>query len=252
MHFLFFQIGSLYKRLFSYPQKGINMSGVTDYNVYWEEKRGKQIGMLSEWQKERAHLILESMKNDIESITIGDIGCGDGSILSYLKKQKPNINICVGYDSSSFALQKAKESDIQTYLIDISNHDNYFVLKRVDYYLLLEVLEHIPNSEKLLLCACAQSRKGVFISFPNTGYITHRLRMLFGRFPLQWRIFPNEHVRFWTRTDLIWWLSALGITDYVVHNYKGIPILNKIFPGLFAAGFLVYIPKQNVNKGIYE
>jgi len=71
----------------------------------------------------------------------------------------------------------------------------------------------------------------------------YRLRLLFGKFPAQWRVHPGEHVRFWTARDLRWWLLAQGIENYKIFYYEGIPLLNKIVPSLFAAGFVVYIQK---------
>jgi hypothetical protein len=109
---------------------------------------------------------------------------------------------------------------------------------------MLELLEHIPHSEELMLSALGKSQKGIFISFPNTGYYRHRLRLLFGKFPLQWRVFPNEHVRFWTYTDAKWWLKSLGIQNYTLHCYKGIPLLNKILPSIFGAGMIIEISKN--------
>ena len=43
----------------------------------------------------------------------------------------------------------------------------------------------------------------------------HRLRYMLGRFPLQWIVNPNEHIRFWTLKDLIWWLDYLNINKQI-------------------------------------
>lgn len=242
---VFFKARMFCRALFSYPKKTLANLNETNYNLYWKEKRGANIGQLSSWQKERADFILSVVgKNEKEQVAIADVGCGDGSILTYLRKNLLCNTHCVGYDGSEFALECAHESGVQTHILDISKKESFVQLAQADYYLLLETLEHIPHSEELLLHTLSKSNKGVFFSFPNTGYIRHRLRLLFGKFPLQWRILPNEHVRFWTYTDLKWWLKALNITEYTIHCYKGVPILNKILPGLFAAGFVIYVPKN--------
>lgn len=242
---MLYELKELTKALFYYPKVQINLLDSESYNLYWKEKRGANIGQLSSWQKERADFILNVVgKGDKKQVAIADVGCGDGSILMYLKKNLLCDTQCVGYDGSEFALECAHESGVQTHILDISKKESFVQLAQADYYLLLETLEHIPHSEELLLHTLSKSNKGVFFSFPNTGYIRHRLRLLFGKFPLQWRILPNEHVRFWTYTDLKWWLKALNITEYTIHCYKGVPILNKILPGLFAAGFVIYVPKN--------
>jgi len=101
----------------------------------------------------------------------------------------------------------------------------------------------MPNAEKILEYIYRKAKIGVFFSIPNSGYFIYRLRLLFGKFPKQWSVFPNEHLRFWTLGDLKWWLCALGYKKYKIFCYKGIPILNILLPSLFAAGLVVYIEK---------
>jgi len=108
--------------------------------------------------------------------------------------------------------------------------------------MILEVLEHMPNPEKFLKLIIKKAKRGVFFSFPNTGYISYRLRLLFGAFPMQWRIHPGEHLRFWTYRDLKWWLKELELYDKSeIYVYEGIPVLNRLWKGLFGAGFVVEI-----------
>jgi 2-polyprenyl-3-methyl-5-hydroxy-6-metoxy-1,4-benzoquinol methylase len=115
-------------------------------------------------------------------------------------------------------------------------------LPACDYALLCEIIEHVPDAEALLAAARRAARRGVFVSVPNTGFFTYRLRLLFGKFPAQWAVRPNEHLRFWTLTDMRWWLRAQGIHDATVHAYEGVPLLKHLVPNLFAAGIIMYIP----------
>ena len=108
--------------------------------------------------------------------------------------------------------------------------------------MLLEVLEHLPNPEQLLKQIRKKGRKSIFFSFPNTGYFSYRLRLLFGSFPIQWRVHPGEHLRFWTYRDLKWWLNEMGFHGkYEITIYEGIPLLNKIMGSLFGMGFIIEI-----------
>jgi len=67
---------------------------------------------------------------------------------------------------------------------------------------------------------------------------------LFGSFPIQWRVHPGEHIRFWTYRDLKWWLKELDLYDRSeIYVYEGIPFLNKIWKSLFGAAFVVEIKK---------
>jgi 2-polyprenyl-3-methyl-5-hydroxy-6-metoxy-1,4-benzoquinol methylase len=224
--------------MFDYPT--INL-GPIDYDSYWKEKRGDAMGELSDWQIERAKFTnfqISPRKN----LTIVDVGCGDGSILNFLNKQL-SFSKMYGVDVSKFALTRAKEFGIYTIETDITKKEMLSSIPRADYILMFEILEHVSHSEEFLLEMYKNSNEGVFFSFPNTGFFVHRFRLFFGKFPLQWKLFPGEHLRFWTKADLLWWLNSLGFKNYKVHYYKGIPFLNKIWPSMCAAGFIVYLPK---------
>lgn len=214
-----------------------------DYDAYWERKRGDKIGFLSNWQKARAQIIANVIQKN-GGVSIGDIGCGEGSILAYVREHTPAIKKATGYDTSTMALEKASMLGIETVQLDLGSVGWIDLVHPADYLLLLETIEHVPDSEAVVSLALSKARKGVFVSVPNSGYFTYRLRLLFGRFPSQWLNFPNEHVRFWTATDMRWWLTALGYVNARIFLYKGLPGLNKIWPALFAAGLVVYIPAQ--------
>lgn len=223
-----------------YPRQRIEDE--VDYDTYWKERRGSK-SSLNEWQKERADIIARVI-GEGEAVSILDIGCGEGALLKYLAT-RVSVKHMIGVDTSPHALQLIDNSDIETVELDFNDPGKLSKIPRADYALLLEVLEHVPYAEKLLRIAFTKSRKGVFFSFPNTGFITYRLRFLLGKFPLQWRTHPSEHVRFWTYTDLKWWLNALGYQDFKIFSYKGIPLLNRIWPSLFSAGLVVYIQNEN-------
>lgn len=228
--------------LFSYPVNHLEHFEV-DYDAYWEDKRGEHLGKLSRWQKQRADLILSVLKETRTSVVLIDIGCADGAVLRYLK-DNANVSRIIGADVSSSALVKARAHGVETILVGQDLQASVEVIPKADYILLLEVLEHMPDAERFLNEMLTKSSIGVFFSFPNTGYFLHRLRLLLGRFPLQWRLHPSEHLRFWTYRDLKWWLTALGHTQYTIHAYEGVPILNTLLPSIFGKGLFVYIPKR--------
>jgi 2-polyprenyl-3-methyl-5-hydroxy-6-metoxy-1,4-benzoquinol methylase len=188
----------------------------------------------------RAEYVIQ--KIGTEPVTIGDIASGPGVIYAYLKS-KLNIVEYQGYEYSEYALAVARSLGMQGVKFDINADNDLENVREMDYFLMLEILEHIPHSEKVLACMYAKAKKGVFFSFPNSGNFLYRLRLLFGKMPAQWVSFPNEHLRFWTYTDLKWWLKALGYTKYEIHCYRGIPILEKIWPAMFAGSFVVYLRK---------
>lgn len=210
-----------------------------EYDVYWQSRDTS--AELNSFQKKRAgFLIRETDRND----SIIDIGSGDGRILSYLK-EKGHQGEVIGVDSSDYILEKAKSRGLAVIKKDIRDIKQLSDLGIYDIAVLFEVLEHIADSEDLLVWAYSSSRKAVIFSVPNSGFIVHRLRLIFGRFPLQWRAHPSEHLRFWTLQDMKWWLKAQNYKKFRLHSYEGVPILNRIWPSLFSQGILV---KINVDK----
>lgn len=242
---LLFELKKLYALVFSYPVARISNETI-DYDLYWKDKRGSGLGALSRWQKQRADIALQYVRSSTNP-TLLDVGCGDGSVLGYLRTEI-NAARTIGIDVSEEALAKAREAGIETVRADMSDRAQWKVVPEADYVLLFEVLEHLPESEAFLADMRLKANQGVFFSFPNTGYFAHRLRLLLGKFPMQWRLHPGEHLRFWTHADVRWWLQAQGYTDYKLHCYEGVPLLNRIWPSLFAAGLLVYLPKSESKK----
>lgn len=233
-----FNLKKTWKLIFLYPQKTISAS-YGDHDAYWEDKRKNNLGSLSKWQKQRADIALSYIDKE-GGVSITDIGCGDGAILSYIHSKIPEAKL-TGIDESQVALEKVREAGITAITANVADADIADVVPESDYLFLFEVLEHIPNPEHALKVLSKKAKKGICFSFPNTGYIAHRLRLLFGKFPLQWNVHPGEHVRFWTYGDVKWWLTALGYSKYRIHVYEGVPILRTIFPGLFGMGIFVYI-----------
>jgi len=239
-HLYFLKIWT--KAIFLYPQEHIQ--DTVDYEIYWDSRKNT-MGGLNSWQEKRASIVSDLIRSAEKPVSIVDIGCGDGAIINYLKK-KNNIRKAVGVDVSQKILEVAKQFDIETFQIDFRDIKNLKDIPGADFVLLLEVLEHLPNSEELLRFCFDKANNGVFFSFPNSGYFLFRLRLLFGKFPLQWGVHPGEHLRFWTNRDVKWWLKALGYKDYTIFCYEGIPVLNKIFPSLFSAGILVFV--KNIER----
>ncbi len=217
------------------------MAKSLDYDRYWMDKREGGLGKITDFQKARADWIRSrvALKDSLM-----DIGCGDGGILQYLKS-KLNPSSVYAVDLSEYALGHLKSLGFDTVKYDLNDQQAAKELPPADNILILEVLEHLPNPEGLLEILTEKCRKAVYFSIPNTGFIAHRLRLLFGRFPLQWRLQPGEHLRFWTYSDLVWWVDQLGYTSRAtIHCYAGFPVLNKIWPAMFSMGLIVEIKKK--------
>lgn len=226
----------MFKGIFSYPQFHISDES---YQTYWRNRKITN-RTFNSFQKRRVALSVPWIETES---TLLDIGCGNGMSLVEVSRRK-KMKKLIGVDFSPEVLDMAKQNEIEVIQADISKAYLLKDLPPADYIFMFEVLEHLANSEELLIWAMDHATKGVFFSVPNTGYFKHRLRLLFGRFPLQWRVRPNEHLRFWTVRDMHWWLKHL-CPNYILRIYEGPQFLRKIWPSLFGAGIWVFIPANS-------
>ena len=84
--------------VFSYPKDKIEESAV-NYDEYWKEKRGKNLGELSPFQLARAKEVRQLLE---PKCSVLDIGCGDGAVLKYIKHE---LGVIPWGDQSNYALK---------------------------------------------------------------------------------------------------------------------------------------------------
>lgn len=224
------------RRLYAYPDTA--RVGVVDYDTYWDNKAQSGLGKLSPWRLKRAQVFAALVQPGDRVL---DLGVGDGALLRYLIDQRQVEGY--GLDVSPKAVAFCREQGLAVDLADINRPITDFIHQPFDYIIFSEIIEHLPDPESLLTSLHPFARKGLIVSIPNTGFYQHRLRLLLGRFPLQWVVTPGEHLRFWTRADFHWWARQLdfGIAREV--PYEGTPLLKRVWPGLFAAAFVYLLQK---------
>lgn len=105
-----------------------------------------------------------------------------------------------------------------------------------DYVMLTEVVEHVADAEGLLRHVWLHTRRCLWVSFPNIAYFPHRWRLALGRFPVQWVVFPGEHLRFWSLPDFVEWAVGSGLPVPTVLPSNGIVFgnLHRAWPNLLA------------------
>ncbi len=212
--------------LFGYPNMQLDR---LDYDDYWDHRKPSAV-------QPRYHLIADIVE---PHSSVLDLGCGDGALLAYLAEAK-HVQ-AVGVDVSQKAVERARSRGVQAYVADITE-EGYRPQQVYDYVLLSEVLEHLEDPEDLLLRLKGFVRRGLLVSVPNIGFWPYRLRLLLGRFPVQWALHPGEHLRYWSVADFVWWSRALGYeVDAVVGTNGSNPLGLKLFkslPGLFGLQIL--------------
>ena len=143
-----------------------------------------------------------------------DIGAGEGFFAAELAKAGNRVsgvdNRAKPRESSPFEqyFTADLEEGIQPVIQQLNN-------KRFDRVLLLDVLEHLRNPDRILdECREVLKREGLLIvSLPNIANIVVRLMLLFGRFDYTERgLLDKTHLRFFTRKTARRMLEAAGYT----------------------------------------
>ena len=241
---ILFKIKQDLKSLWVYPGIDAGERFQVDYDRYWKKRRGDlSRSTLSHWQKQRADYVMKFLHRGDRVI---DLGCGAGEVLQYLR-EKVDIE-AFGFDINKKAIDELKKKNIKGMRIDITDLDKIKTLPEVDYITGFEIIEHMPNPEEFIHAIKHKARKALIFSFPNTGYYAHRLRLLFGKFPLQWVTHPGEHLRFWTVSDVKWWVENIHFNLDKLIVYEGIPFLNKLIPSLFGKGIIIVISPKNEKR----
>jgi methionine biosynthesis protein MetW len=183
------------------------------YDKYWESR------ICNEIYTEPARRKAEGIKDFISSgDSLLDVGCGTGDSLEYLLETREVEG--TGLDISDTALAVTSSKGFKTLNIDLTDMDTELD-SIYDHIVLFEVAEHIINAEMMMMKLKGKYRKSLYVSTPNLGYIAHRFRLLFGRFPLTYISDPREHVRYWTVKDFLDWSDWLGFKRPQVLGIRG-------------------------------
>ena len=126
-----------------------------------------------------------------------DLGCGDGSLLRYLKDERKIRGYGVEISDRNFEAcilngVNVIQSDLETGLSGFENNS-------FDYVILSQTLQATRHTAPLMQEMLRVGREGI-VSFPNFGYWKNRLNILRGHMPVskdlpyQWYDTPNVHL----------------------------------------------------------
>ena len=132
-----------------------------------------------------------------------DLGCGDGAMLEYLRRERG----CTGYgveidDANVLACVKRGVNVVQ---LNLDEGLALFEDASFDVVLQIDTLQHLRNAEVMLRETARVGRVGI-VAFPNFAHWPNRLSILQGRMPVtrrlpyQWYDTPN--IRVGTHADL--------------------------------------------------
>jgi len=189
-----------------------------DYEDYWRVRGHHSF-------QPRYRIIAELIE---PGSSVLDVGCGDGWLLEHLIQTRNVTGF--GIDISPEAVRMARKRGVPAEVGDVLTWQPD---KEYEYVILSEVLEHLPNPEEVINKVRCCFRQAIIASIPNIGYYPHRLRLLLGRFPIQWSLHPAEHLRFWTMVDFSDWIRTFDLEVEAVHSSDGFLVLHRYWPNLF-------------------
>jgi SAM-dependent methyltransferase len=165
-----------------------------------------------------------------------DLGCGDGSFLEFLQKQKPVH--AYGLEIDDAGVLSCVQKDLNVIQQDLEGGLALFEDDSFDTVVLSQTLQTIHQTEKILREVVRVGKESI-VSFPNFGHWSHRLAVGLGRMPVskslpyQWYNTPN--VRVLTVEDFEKLASSLGlkvIDQCILHDGKHVTLMPNFFGSL--------------------
>ena len=145
--------------------------------------------------KKEFKVISNILENDKRVL---DVGCGDGTLMEYLKKnQKNDVR---GLEPKKDLVQKCISKGLSVIEGDAEKELIQFPKKSFDYVVLSQTLQAFLNPEEVLN-QLLRIGKQTIVTIPNFGYWKIRLHLLFKgtmpitkNIPYEWHNTPNLHM----------------------------------------------------------
>ena len=126
-----------------------------------------------------------------------DLGCGDGSLLAYLARERGATGYGIEIDDAGVLASVANginvlQSDLESGLAGFDDAS-------FDCVILSQTLQAMRHTEDIVVEMLRVGREAI-VTFPNFGHWTHRWQILKGRMPVstalpyQWYDTPNIHL----------------------------------------------------------
>lgn len=126
-----------------------------------------------------------------------DLGCGDGSLLHFLRGSLDVRGYGVEKDDAN--LISCVQNNINVIQMDLEAGLSGFEAQSFDVVVLSQTLQAMHNTEGIVQEMLRVGREAI-VTFPNFGYWRHRIQLIAGqmpvseRLPYQWYDTPNVHL----------------------------------------------------------
>ena len=171
--------------------------------------------------------------------TVLDLGCGDSTLLDFLRKNK-NVK-GYGFEKDIKKVQESISKNISVIQADFnSGLEKYFEKNFFDYALMTQALQENKNPDKIIIEMLRVAKEGI-VTFPNMGFWKNRLQLgLLGKMPVSdslpnnWFDTPNIHLCTFKDFEKLCDDLDITIIEKMVlnSNYESNKLLS-LFPNLF-------------------
>lgn len=183
--------------------------------------------------------------------TVLDVGCGSGLMAEHLEaKNVKTISI------DRQVPEKTRQNTLKWLEVDLEQYTFEDDFGKVDYILLLDIIEHLKSHERLLRLLRARFSRffpEVVITTGNIGFIFVRLGLLLGIFNYGFHgILDKDHCRLFTFSAL---RRTIRLCGYEIIGVKGIPAPFPLAIGdSWLARFLLIINRLLIflSKGLFS
>lgn len=170
------------------------------------------------------------------SARVLDLGCGDGSLLAYLRDSRGAAGYGVEIDDAG--VLSSISNGINVLQSDLESGLAGFDDQTFDTVILSQTLQAMRHTEEIVLEMLRVGREAI-VTFPNFGHWSHRVQILAGRMPVsknlpyQWYDTPNIHLC--TVADFDAFCRDRGfrvIERVVLHDARRAELLPNLFGSL--------------------
>ncbi len=126
-----------------------------------------------------------------------DLGCGDGSLLRYLREERNVLGY--GVEIADANVLNCFHNDVNVIQNDLESGLSSFESASFDYVILSQTLQAMRHTESIIQEMLRVGKEGI-VSFPNFGHWRNRMQIISGQMPVSeelpynWYDTPNIHL----------------------------------------------------------
>jgi len=157
--------------------------GTLEKNIVENAKNRADFALIAKWVSSNAKVL--------------DLGCGDGTLLTQLRKTHNIRGYGVEKDDANWLT--AMQSGVDVIQMDLESGLSGFEAQSFDVVVLSQTLQAVLNTEAIVHEMLRVGREAI-VTFPNFGYWRHRFQLIAGQMPVsknlpyQWYDTPNVHL----------------------------------------------------------